>query len=638
MTNSMEPLNQLSEPSIVQRAQAGEHEAIAHWLNAYLMPQGVYARVALDRPGCLLVLVEFNQSPDRSRLIRFICHRLCQLQSIPFTAIRLLARFIGTSFILWDQTVHLAHFKSPRLRRRRALPTINSALSAIVPAPASPSGQPAPAQAKRLNALAKVEPMPTHAVGKIPLTLPILAGSTLAALVVGAGVGVVLQPNLVERPKSGKATVAIAPNSRQSPHQSPQLANTQSLNTEITKIQTSIGRLPVRPIAVADRAGTAVTLAFASEAVVRDLLDDQGGDRAPSPALDPYTQADLSVANLNAPLASSESEPIDQSAIEQLRQRGVDIVTLAPAPAQPLRPTLDNLDSAGIGVIGSGRNRRQARQPDIVEVRGQRIAYLGYHDSDTATARWWRSGSNQAIDAQITADIQAIRPQVDWVVVNYRWSGNLAEYPADWQVRLAHHAIDQGADLVVGHHPTVLQGAEVYKGRAIAYSLGDFIYANSQAAQQNYNTAVLKVALRGKQMRLELLPVQVRQSRPAIVEGEDGKAILRYLQQASGLFDQPLQTPMVLDGRSATPVPLAPAATPGSLAPLSESADSFTEYSDEDSLAPIDAPEELPPAAEPESQTDATVEEWSAEDAWVEEAPPEAPADFSVEDEFVDEW
>ncbi|NJN85239.1 MAG: CapA family protein [Leptolyngbyaceae cyanobacterium SL_7_1] len=313
----------------------------------------------------------------------------------------------------------------------------------------------------------------------------------------------------------------------------------------------------------------------------------------------------------------------------------MDMVTIAPAPAQPLRPVLDSLESAEIAVIGAGHNRRDARKPEIIEVRGQRIAYLGYHDSDTATARWWRSGSNQAIDAQITEDIQAIRQHVDWVVVNYRWSGNLAEYPADWQVRLAHHAIDQGADLVVGHHPTVLQGAEVYKGRAIAYSLGDFIYANSQAAQQNYNTAVLKVALRGKQMRLELLPVQVRQSRPAIVEGEDGKAILRYLQQASGLFEQPLQTPMVLDGRSSTPVPLAPASPSEA---WSESPDSFTDYSDQAPLAPIDAPEELPPAVEPESQTDSTVEEWSEEEAWVEEALPEAPADFSVEGEFVEEW
>ncbi|NJN85240.1 MAG: hypothetical protein HC881_01530 [Leptolyngbyaceae cyanobacterium SL_7_1] len=308
MTNSMEPLNQLSEPSIVQRAQAGEHEAIAHWLNAYLMPQGVYARVALDRPGCLLVLIEFNQSPDRSRLIRFICHRLCQLQSIPFTAIRLLARFIGTSFILWDQTVHLANFKSPRLRRRRTLPTSNSALSATVPvpvpAPAPRPSQPAPVKAKLLNALAKVDPIATDSVAKISLTLPVLAGSTLAALVVGAGVGVVWQSNLVERPKSGKATTAIATHSPQSSN--PQPSNPQPSNPQPSKIQTPIGRLPVRSIAVADSADPVVTLAFASEAVLRDLLDDQEGDRVPSPALDPYTQADISVANLNAPMASTE--------------------------------------------------------------------------------------------------------------------------------------------------------------------------------------------------------------------------------------------------------------------------------------------------------------------------------------------
>jgi poly-gamma-glutamate synthesis protein (capsule biosynthesis protein) len=198
----------------------------------------------------------------------------------------------------------------------------------------------------------------------------------------------------------------------------------------------------------------------------------------------------------------------------------------------------------------------------------------------------WRAGLNSAVSRRLSEDIQAIRNQVDWVVVNYCWNQDLAEYPAEWQVKLARLAIDEGADLVVGHHPNVLQGAEIYKGRAIAYSLGNFVFADSQAdPSTDYDTAVLKVSLResgfagtqARQMRIEFVPVQVRQSQPAIAVGENARRISQYMRQASGLFEQPLQSPTILDVRSAgdapaiDPAPVEPPIAPANPLPPSDS-------------------------------------------------------------------
>ena len=65
------------------------------------------------------------------------------------------------------------------------------------------------------------------------------------------------------------------------------------------------------------------------------------------------------------------------------------------------------------------------------------------------------------------------------MIASFHWGEEKAEYPNDVQVELAHAAIDAGADLVLGHHPHVLQGIEQYKGKNIVYSLGNFCFGGN---------------------------------------------------------------------------------------------------------------------------------------------------------------
>ena len=81
---------------------------------------------------------------------------------------------------------------------------------------------------------------------------------------------------------------------------------------------------------------------------------------------------------------------------------------------------------------------------------------------------------------QIKTNIQSLKDKgADIVVCAFHWGVELSDTPDENQVTLAHFAIDNGADLVIGHHPHIIQGIESYKGKYIAYSLGNFCFGGN---------------------------------------------------------------------------------------------------------------------------------------------------------------
>lgn len=244
----------------------------------------------------------------------------------------------------------------------------------------------------------------------------------------------------------------------------------------------------------------------------------------------------------------------------------VDIVSVVDDPVMQqgtagLTSTLKLLEQSGVYPIGAGETPQSARRPQVFEVKGQRIAYLAYSDSSPHAVNDSAAGVNVGVSQQVEEDIKAVRDQVDWVIVNYGWNRELRSYPEEWQVSLAHSAIDHGADLVVGYHPTITQGAEIYKGRGIVYSLGSTLDEYDEKPAGNYDTAALQVTLDGHNMKLEFLPIQVKRGRAEIAEGELGTAIMQYIEQASSLFDQPLRSLTTLNAQLRLSLPAAPDTT-----------------------------------------------------------------------------
>jgi Bacterial capsule synthesis protein PGA_cap len=163
----------------------------------------------------------------------------------------------------------------------------------------------------------------------------------------------------------------------------------------------------------------------------------------------------------------------------------------------------------GIQVTGAGRDLAEARQPAIVEKNGVTVGYLGYcsvgrpesaagHGKPgIATIRVKTSyetrGAHEPVRiltrpdaddlARLLEDISSLRRRVDMVVLAFH--AGVIRVPrviSDYQVVVAHAAIDAGADLVVGHAPHIPKAIEVYKGKTIFYSLGVFAMTKPFAA------------------------------------------------------------------------------------------------------------------------------------------------------------
>lgn len=106
----------------------------------------------------------------------------------------------------------------------------------------------------------------------------------------------------------------------------------------------------------------------------------------------------------------------------------------------------------------------------VREIKGLKVGFLGY--------KGW--GYESQVRRLLKQQVEEMRASgVNFIVASYHWGDMRSYEPNEQQIRMAHDAIDQGVDLVIGHHPHVLQGLETYKGRNIVYSLGNFCYGGS---------------------------------------------------------------------------------------------------------------------------------------------------------------
>lgn len=99
------------------------------------------------------------------------------------------------------------------------------------------------------------------------------------------------------------------------------------------------------------------------------------------------------------------------------------------------------------------------------------------------------------LKSELKANIQALKERTSLIVVSFHWGIENKPNPTQEQRELGKFAVDQGADLVLGHHPHVLQTYEMYQGKCIVYSLGNFVfggnskpwYKNTEIFRQQYS-------------------------------------------------------------------------------------------------------------------------------------------------------
>ena len=241
--------------------------------------------------------------------------------------------------------------------------------------------------------------------------------------------------------------------------------------------------------------------------------------------LDTLRTADLTIGNLECPVSDGGKNQYhlysfraDPRALTGLKEASFDIVSLANnhiydwgAPA--LLDTLRRVREAGMQTLGAGGNDLEAHYPLVVDLDGVRLAFLAYVNvvPKEAAAGPDRPGVAWLDADRALGDIRFARQLADVVVVLPHWGVEYAKLPSHEQIELAHRMVEAGADLVIGTHPHVVQPLEPYRGRWIAYSLGNFVFDQKPGATRE--GLMLKVTLQGKQVAaLLMMPITINQT------------------------------------------------------------------------------------------------------------------------------
>ncbi len=264
-------------------------------------------------------------------------------------------------------------------------------------------------------------------------------------------------------------------------------------------------------------------------------------------------QADLAFANLESPIGDKghfinmfQAPP---EAVEGLAYAGFDLVSLANNHTLDYHhagmfETMRLLAEYGIDWVGAGKDINEARAPLIKEVNGVRAGFLAYTEMWFVHAREpisWQGTEDEPGVAPaelelITEDIALLRDLADCVIVTFHWGKEYTHELTAEQKRLARAAIAAGADLVLGHHPHVLQGIEFYKEGVIAYSLGNFVFDLN--LPKTWETMVLEFTVSSKGvLDMKVMPAYIFGVQPRILEGRHRDSVYSHIRNLSLQID-----------------------------------------------------------------------------------------------------
>ena len=231
---------------------------------------------------------------------------------------------------------------------------------------------------------------------------------------------------------------------------------------------------------------------------VGDVMLDDGPGKVIASGRDPLApfaaqlrDADFTIGNLECPIATV-GKPLDNKIFSfradprvlPLLKGRFDALAVANNHSgdygkDAFLETLRHLDQAGIAHFGGGLDLAHAHAPLWIERQGLRIAVLSYNEFKP---RSFEAGADHpgiawSEDSHVVSDIRAARAAgADLVIPFMHWGWESEPDPSGRQRQLARTMIDAGADVVVGGHPHVTQGAEYYRGKLIVYSLGNFVF------------------------------------------------------------------------------------------------------------------------------------------------------------------
>lgn len=273
-----------------------------------------------------------------------------------------------------------------------------------------------------------------------------------------------------------------------------------------------------------------------------------------------FAQDDLTIVNMEGTLTEETTREPKQFAFKGdaeyakiLTAGAVEAANLANNHSfdygkKSYEDTITALEAEGISSFGYERTA-------VMDIKGVKVGLAGVYELA------------EHIDCKqdLLDNIASLKEQgAQIIIVSFHWGQEKENVPSDVQVELAHTAIDNGADLVLGHHPHVLQGIEEYKGKNIVYSLGNFCFGGN-SAPSDMDTMIFQQTFTVKDGKLQednvtnILPCKISSAyeegynnyQPILAEGEQKEKIFErlseYSQKAQEAGDRLAQKNVVQD-------------------------------------------------------------------------------------------
>lgn len=239
--------------------------------------------------------------------------------------------------------------------------------------------------------------------------------------------------------------------------------------------------------------------------------------------------SDLTLINLEAPLVKDcpiTTEGMvfcgDQRFIQGLLFAGIDVVNLA------------NNHSYNWGELGLVQTQELLKKNNILaagfplplvtkKIKNTNFGFLGWNILDNP--------NQKEIMTQIKSAKEA---GVDFLIVSFHWGAEYQRFPSKETMTLAHHAINNGADLIVGNHPHWYQPIEIHKDKPIIYSHGNFIFDQEWSQETKTGFLTKLVIYQSKVIDLQIFPIFITDySQSYFLEGFEKQKVLEDLQNIS---------------------------------------------------------------------------------------------------------
>ena len=301
--------------------------------------------------------------------------------------------------------------------------------------------------------------------------------------------------------------------------------------------------------------GNSVTFAFAGDVNFPEVWDTEDGPppNAPSLAeqvradpkhvLDPIapilSAADLTMVNVETAITNGGDAAAGKNyhfrspaaTFDALKAAGVDVVNMAnnhslDYGASGMQDTFAAIAASKMPVVGLGHDAAEAYRPYRTTIKGQRIAIVSASDwLEPALVPAWSATDSQpgiafSIDrSRLLAEVQAVRPEVDTLVVFLHWGTEETWCASGEQQDLASALLGAGADVIVGSHAHRVFGAGKVGPALVAYGLGNFVYWREDG--ESGRSGVLEVTVTGREVDdYSWVPARITNGVPVPLAGD----------------------------------------------------------------------------------------------------------------------